>query len=571
MKRAHFTQTKLKVHALQLLMLKGIILFLVGTFAATAQVKDSIVDALKLKIENAKTDSIRLPLKADLGNRLAFFDRSIAREVHLEVEKELNEKGYTSMHYLMLKAEVLYSLSSMNSNLGNYSEALEYSNKGYELATSINYNRIAGKCISNIGGVYKRLDDLEKAKKYYKRALEIQQYDSIPRGRVISYNRLGAVYVDEKKYDSAIYCFEKCLAIPKITPRYRIRVKTNIANIYAMQDKYDIAAKTFLENLQLLENSGQYQHLSNNHLSIADIYNRQKAYAKATIHIDSAIIYAQKIRSHLLLKWSYESKAEIEHNSQNYAASRDAFLMYDKYKDSLISESRTKRLADLEYAYQFENEKQLAAAHLKSEESKNKLYVILLIISVIGAIITFILLRKNNRQRLQIAQSKLALKEVEKLKADLALANRENELKKVVVENSITEEVLNKTLDDIKEIITFENERERKTALKSLSASLLSEKNSKSSLSDVQNYLDEVNMDFKVLLDTQFSEFKSKEKEVLCMMKLGLSTTEISKLLNTTLASIKSSRYRIRKKLGLASSDDIIAFIESKNTLVLNS
>ncbi|MEM6684967.1 MAG: tetratricopeptide repeat protein [Bacteroidota bacterium] len=556
---------------MRLLLRKGIFLFLVGTFSATAQIKDSIADALKIQIENATTDSIRLSLKADLGNRLAFFDRSIGKEVQLEVEKELNDNGYTSLYYQRLKAEVLYSLSSMNSNLGEYSEALQYAHKGYELASSINYTRIAGKCISNIGGVYKRLDDLEKAKQYYKRALTIQKYDSIPRGRVISLNRLGTVYVEEKKYDSAIYYFKKCLAIPKITQKYQIRVKTNIANTYAMQGNYDIAAKTFKENLQLLQNTGQYQHISNNHLSIADIYNDHKAYAKATTHIDSAIVYAQKIRSHLLLKWSYQSKAEIAHNNKKYAESRAAFLMYDKYKDSLISESRAKRLADLEYAYQFEKEKQLAAVHLKNVQSKKTLYVILLIISVVGAIITFILVRKNSRQRLQLAKNKLALKEVEKLKADLALANREKELKKVVIENSITEEVLNKTLDDIKEIITFENERERKMALKSLSASLLSEKNAKSSLSSIQNYLDAVSMDFKVVLDTQFSELKPKEKEVLCIMKLGLSTTEISKLLNTTVASIKSSRYRIRKKLGLKSDDDIIAFIENKHTLSLSA
>ncbi|WP_420574438.1 tetratricopeptide repeat protein [Kordia sp.] len=548
----------------------NILLCFTCVFWANAQVKDSIADALKLQIEKAETDSIKLSLKADLGNRLAFFDRSIAKKVHLEVEKELNDKGYTSYHYQKLKAEVLYSLSSMYSNLGNYSEALQYSNKGFELASSIKYNRIAGKCISNIGGVYKRLNDLGKAKDYYKRALEIQKYDSIPRGRIISLNRLGAVYVEEKKYDSAIYYFNKALAVPKITKKYQIRVRTNIANTYIKEHKYNIAEQKLIENLAFLNTTGLYQHLANNHLSLAKVYNKQKEYIKATTHVDSAIVYAKKVSSHLLLKWAYSRKANIAHNNKEYKASRKAFLIYDKYKDSLISESRTKRLADLEYAYQFETEKQLAAVELKNEQAKNTLYFILLLLFSIGAIVTFILIRKNNRQRLQLAENALELKEVEKLKIDLALANREKELKKIVIENSITEEVLNKTLDDIKEIITLENEKERKTALKSLSASLLSEKTAKSSTSSLQNYLDEVSIDFKVLLDTHFSELKPREKELLCMMKLGLSSTEISKLFNTTLPSIKSSRYRIRKKLGFASDDNIITCIESKDTSIIS-
>ena len=126
-------------------------------------------------------------------------------------------------------------------------------------------------------------------------------------------------------------------------------------------------------------------------------------------------------------------------------------------------------------------------------------------------------------------------------------------------------------MDDIKEIITFENEKERKLALKSLSASLLSEKTAKSTTSNTQNYLDEVSIDFKVKLDTHFPTLKPREKELLCMMKLGLSTSEISKLFNTTIASIKSARYRIRKKLGLNSDDDIIAYIETKSTSHLDS
>ncbi|MFK7748957.1 MAG: tetratricopeptide repeat protein [Kordia sp.] len=549
----------------------SIILFFLGSFAATAQVKDSIVAALKFQIEKAETDITRLTLKADLGNRLAFFDRSIAKEVFLEIEKELNDNEYTSNDFKMLKAEVLYSLSSVNSNLGSYSESLRYANEGFDLASAINYNRIAGKCMSNLGAVYKKLKDYAKAKQYYKRALAMQKKDSIPRGQVITLNRLGATFVEEKKYDSARYYFEKCLAVPNISKKYIIRVRTNIANTYAIEEKYDIAAKTFTENLQFLHTTNEYQHLSNNHLSIANIYNQQKEYAKATSHIDSAIVNAKKINSRLLLKWSYFRKAEIAHNSKNYSDSRKAFMTYDAYKDSLVSESRVKRLADLEYAYQFESEKQLAAVHLKNESTKKQLYFALIFVVLAFAIFAIYFIVKRKEQKISFAKNELQQKEVEKLKADLALANRKKELKKVVIENSITEEVLNRTLDDIRQIITFENEQERQLALKSLSASLLSEKTGKSSTTSLQNYLDKVNIDFKILLDTQFSELKPREKELLCMMKLGLSSTEISKLLNTTLPSIKSSRYRIRKKLNLASTDDIIACIERKSTLQINS
>ncbi len=108
-----------------------------------------------------------------------------------------------------------------------------------------------------------------------------------------------------------------------------------------------------------------------------------------------------------------------------------------------------------------------------------------------------------------------------------------------------------KTLDEIKQIISLENEKERQAGLRSLSTSLLSEKNSKKTSSTLQAYLDGISIDFKVVFDTHFSELRSKETELLCLIKLRLSISEISKLLNINLPAIKLSRYRIHKKLGL--------------------
>ncbi|WP_299215056.1 hypothetical protein [uncultured Dokdonia sp.] len=131
----------------------------------------------------------------------------------------------------------------------------------------------------------------------------------------------------------------------------------------------------------------------------------------------------------------------------------------------------------------------------------------------------------------------------------------------MVVENSVREEIIKNTLDEIKQVISLENEKERQATLRSLSASLLSEKVSQKTSSTLQAYLDEISIDFKVVLDTHFPQLKANEKELLCLMKMGLNTTEISKLQNNTIAAIKSSRYRIRKKIGLDSKQDIIAFI----------
>jgi len=199
-----------------------------------------------------------------------------------------------------------------------------------------------------------------------------------------------------------------------------------------------------------------YVGLSSCYLNLGSVYAFLNEKDKSLQAIDSAIAYSKII------------------------GNKD-FNLYKIYYDSVNDLEEAKRFTELDLNYKFDKEKEIAAVELKSEKSKKTVYFILLFITVLVAFILIYLLRKNNKQRMQLAENALELKEVEKLKADLVLANREKELKKLVIENSITDEVLNKTLDDIKEIITFENEHERQIALKSLSASLLSEKIAKSS------------------------------------------------------------------------------------------
>lgn len=49
----------------------------------------------------------------------------------------------------------------------------------------------------------------------------------------------------------------------------------------------------------------------------------------------------------------------------------------------------------------------------------------------------------------------------------------------------------------------------------------------------------------------------------MSLIKIGLSSSEISNMLNITMDSLHKSRYRLRKKLGLASGQELEAFINS--------
>jgi DNA-binding CsgD family transcriptional regulator/tetratricopeptide (TPR) repeat protein len=547
-----------------------IILFLyIGIRPAHAQlqgekpdVRVQRIEEIKLEIEKADSDSLRLPLRTELAGKLSYFDGNIAKEIFLDVQKNIKDKGYTSDHYQKLEAELLYSLSSVSLNLQDTAGALQYANEALAIATEIEYDMIIGRSISNLGNIYSRQMDFEKAKQFHKRALAIQKKANSTYGQALTLNRIGRVFSRQKMMDSAAYYYKKAIDVDT-SKTLRLQIKGNLAGIYAKAEKYDLAASIYLENLKLLDPTA-YNVRAQNHLSLARVYDAFKEHSKANAHVDSAIVFAEKINALYLIQAAHHAKVGIAHNDKKFTESYEAFLIQDRYKDSIVQEDTTKRFADLEFSYRYKNEKELAANQLENETSKKRLYFILLFVVVVLALLSIYFILRGKKQKIALAKNAVKLKDMERMKSDLALANRENELKKVVIENSITEEVLNKTLDDIKEIVTFQDENERKKSLRSLSLSLISEKNRHGSTSSLQLYLDKVEMEFKIHLDQNFQQFSSKEKELVYLLKLGLTSNEISKVLNSSIESVKSTRYRIRKKLGIDPTTDIIEYIEKE-------
>ena len=550
---------------------KILFLLLILSFSVTAQVKDNILDALKLQIDQAASDSIKIPLQIQLANHTRQFDIEIAKEILKDILQEIEGNDYNSAYYLKQKATVYNGLGECAQDQSDKANALHYYLKSVKITEKILDSIGMGLSYHNLGYLYYGKSDEGKAKEYTRKAIKIRQAlgEEYSFDLAMTYNVLALGFQQFKQSDSAFYYFEKAKEVDR-SKEGLIITNSNMAFLYTGQKKYDKAVPLFEESIKVAQARKEYKTLSSHYQNLGYIYRQLKEYDKAIELTDSAIFYAQTIGNKKQLENEYYSRHTIYKLKGDYKKAYEDYKLSITYLDSIHNVEELNRFTELDLKYQFEKEKEIAAIALKNEKRKKKVYLVFFILAVIIALLVLYLFRKNNKQKLILAQNKIALKEVEKLKTDLALATREKELKKVILKNSITEEVLNKTLDDIKEIITFENEKERKVALRSLSASLLSEKTSKASTTSLQNYLDKIDLDFKIRLDTHFPTLKPKEKELLSLIKFGLSTLEISKLLNTTLPAIKSSRYRIRKKLGLQSNDDIIAYIESKDSSSLN-
>ena len=76
-------------------------------------------------------------------------------------------------------------------------------------------------------------------------------------------------------------------------------------------------------------------------------------------------------------------------------------------------------------------------------------------------------------------------------------------------------------------------------------------------------YFQEVNKNFYARLEAINANLTTNEQRLCALIKLNMTSKEMASVLNVAPNSIKSSRYRLKKKLGLQQEDDMEAFIRA--------
>jgi ligand-binding sensor domain-containing protein len=74
-------------------------------------------------------------------------------------------------------------------------------------------------------------------------------------------------------------------------------------------------------------------------------------------------------------------------------------------------------------------------------------------------------------------------------------------------------------------------------------------------------YFDEVHNNYLTTLKTKFAQLSNTDLKLCAYLRLNLSSKEIAQLLNISLKGVEVSRYRLRKKLGLATEINLHDFL----------
>ncbi len=174
--------------------------------------------------------------------------------------------------------ETLIRVQRLAIDMGNYDLALSLGSDTIKAAIADHGEKSEEHTASlnNLGGAYKKSDQIEQAESLYKKSIEIQR--KIPKeteydpALAISLNNLAGIYNLQGQYEKAKDLYEEALIIDKeVFGEDHPETATDMNNlgaVYEFQGNYDKAGSLYLQALDIRE-----KKLVKNHPNIANSLN----------------------------------------------------------------------------------------------------------------------------------------------------------------------------------------------------------------------------------------------------------------------------------------------------------
>jgi len=482
------------------------------------------------------------------------------------------------LRYLNISQEIGYKRGMIASygnigNLyraqGNYPKALEYDFKSLTLSQEPRYKSYTATSLGNIGLIYQVMGDNIKALDYFFKALSINQEIKNNYSITIDFTNISLSYYQEKDYAKALeYCF-KATALAQGIGYKNILTKDFeiIGGVYSDQNDLPKAQDYCFKALKIAAETGDIKSVAELYSDLGSLCIMLKKYKQARILLDSGLVISKTIGDRPTTKDNYRYLAQIDSATGNYKASDDEYKLYIIYRDSIINQESIQKITQMELNQQFQKiedsikVEQAKAISIKTSEVNRKRIVIYSITAILLIVIILAIFLINRQQAKRKKDKAIFEREKYQIENELAKskATLDQYVKDLMEKNALLEQS-NIDLESIKNLKAKEIDEERIEHLEDLNnATLLTEDD----WDKFKDLFGKVYKGFFIRLKEKLPDLTPAEIRFICLTKLKLDTKQMASILVVSSDTIKKSRYRLRKKLGLSDDDNIEGVIAS--------
>ena len=535
-------------------------------------------DKALMYLQEAFTISTSLNYQEGIGKSLLWQGRVYYYKDDYALSDKYLDKAKTVLEKIDDKDDLAfyYFAKGVNCNIrGDYIHALEMFKQAITLYEEIGNIKWTSTCYMSMGHVLLNRNEPDKALKYFREGESRKKQTNDQFGLASALTNIGLAYQKLDMPDSALFYLNEGLKIRKTLQADRQIASSDyhIGGVLIDKEEYARAEKPLQTALEIFTRLNDNTGIIISNLRLAVAENRQGK-PEAIKRANSALELARQIGNPNLTSYAYKKLSEIYAFNRDYKESYGYLLKYEHLNDSLFTSEKERVLTEMEAKFQSEKkDRDIALLKEKTivERNRNIMLIILLVVFLIIIFLLIVMFRYKStafkRQQKLLEQekiihaqeNKLAEKEKQLLQEQLESKNRE--LASKALEMIRLNETISEIIEKLEGFNSAENTNpEMVKGIREIIHDL--ETHTKQNIwNEFDRIFKNIHSGFYARLLETCPDLTSTEIKTAALLKLNLTTKEIAAITFKSEGGIKTTRYRLRKKLGLSGDDKLVPFL----------
>jgi tetratricopeptide (TPR) repeat protein len=489
------------------------------------------------------------------------------------------------------KAIVLLNISVVYRTFGEHQKSYAYALEALNIHKKLGNDLGMAKALKEMAdGIYSEYNRTEKnfkiALSHYSEAIEIFKRKKEYEDWVAALNNCAVLYMQAEKVEEGRRMLNMA---EELYEAHKEKIETDIANdvkvnmlcnkgwIYLVGlKKYDSAIIYINEAILYCKTNGNFTHtLSRNYLNLTIAYKRLKQYDLARKNCVESINYAIKAHDIYTQAECYLNLCKFDSINGDYQSTYANFKTYTLLRDSIGKNEKLMQLEKINIQFETEKVEQENKDLIDKNTARTRIIIVLglLVLAVIALFYFYFKSRKVESALLEEKavnlenEKKMILldKFLEEEKNKILAEENESQNREITSKNISLEQnknVLESAYEDLRHLNKNLTDEDQELVAK-LKSSIKSNLSFTDEWQSTALHFEKVHPNFFKHLHSLNKSLTQNDLRHCAYMKLNLSTKEIAWILNIDSNSVRTNRYRIKKKLGLEESTDLILYIAS--------
>jgi tetratricopeptide (TPR) repeat protein/DNA-binding CsgD family transcriptional regulator len=425
--------------------------------------------------------------------------------------------------------------------------------------------------LNNIGTVYNKLGQTEKALDFFNKSLKIRRQQNDLSGIATCLQNIGIIHEQNEDFDSTLLLYNEALKIRKKLNQqsYIAELLMNIGIVSIETKQYDLAETKLKKAIQIFKKTESKRLLSFAYQNMAKLYMKMNKPEFAYPFILKSIKISELHSYRVYERDAYILLSEYFALKKNYKQAWESQKKQIVLSDSIFNSEMTTKVTEMQTKYETEKKEkeieiltrdnEIQSLKIKRKSTQVYILIIFVILIILLLLVTFLMF---NRRRLKQRHIKIELEKSKLLESKLKEEN-------AYQSKQLTTHALN-MLQKNKLLLEMDNELKTyapktddmlKKKLNSIRRQIKRNMNSENDWDLFKLYFEEVNKNFFSTLQENCKDLTTGDQKLAALIKLNLNIKEAAAVLNISPDSLKKARYRLRLKLGLYNRENLADYL----------